>query len=96
MIIKKLRDPVSGLTHLFAALAALVGLDLINRCKIRFLETNFVINLRFFINPNVCGERGLSSAKGAATGDPLAAQARSFSNLFTDCRDLYTDLLEHV
>lgn len=29
MIIKKLRDPVSGLTHLFAALAALVGLAIL-------------------------------------------------------------------
>ena len=57
------------------------------------LETNFVTDLRFLIDPDVCGERGLSSAEGAATGDPLAAQARPFSNLSTDCRDLYTDLL---
>ena len=37
MIIKKFRDPVSGLTHLFAALAGVGGIsNPTNRSKIRF------------------------------------------------------------
>ena len=89
-------DPVSGLTHLFATLAALVGLAiLLIVARSDFWKRISLLIYGFSeVNPTCLRRVRLIICRRRGQGHPLAAQARSFSNLSADCRYLYTHLLD--